>query len=229
MASEIQIAGPLQSPRYEEVLTTEALGFVAKLHRRLRDARLELLVRRECHLTDLREGLLPEFQEGTEGLRDSEWRVAPEAPDLRDRRVEITGPVERKMMINALNSGASVFMADFEDSLSPTWTNVVEGQANLIDAVRRRLAFTSPEGKEYRLHDETATLLVRPRGWHLAERHVLVDGEPMSASLFDFGLYFFHNAEELIRRGAGPYFYLPKLESHLEAKLWNEAFLHAQQ
>jgi len=228
MASEIRIAGPLHGPRSEEILTAKALGFVADLHRRLRDARRELLLRRERHLADLAGGLLPEFLDSTEGLRDSEWRVAPEAPDLRDRRVEITGPVERKMMINALNSGASVFMADFEDSLSPTWANVLEGQANLIDAVRRQIRFASPEGKEYTLNEKTATLMVRPRGWHLEERHLLIDGEPVSASLFDFGLYFFHNAEELIRRGSGPYFYLPKLESHTEARLWNEAFLHAQ-
>ena len=195
---------------------------------------LELLLfrralQRERHLEDLAAGLVPEFLDETRTVRnDAGWRVAPAPPDLEDRRVEITGPVERKMMINALNSGASVFMADFEDSLSPTWANVIEGQAGLIDAVRRTLSFTSPEGKEYRLADRTATLVVRPRGWHLEERHVLVDGRPMSASLFDFGLYFFHNAKELLARGTGPYFYLPKLESHHEARLWNEVFLLAQ-
>jgi malate synthase len=225
---EIRVAGPYHGPRYEQILTTRAIGFVADLHRRVRDAREELLVRRKRRLDDLATGLLPDFPSGTEGLRESEWRVAPEAPGLVDRRVEITGPVERKMMINALNSGANVFMADFEDSLSPTWQNVVEGQANLVDAVRREIGFVSPEGKEYRLNDQTATLVVRPRGWHLEERHLLVDGEPVSASLFDFGLYFFHNAEELIRRGAGPYFYLPKLESHTEARLWNQVFELAQ-
>jgi malate synthase len=229
MASDIRIIGPVQDPRYEEILTPKALGFVADLQRRLSAARRELLARRERRLADLAAGLLPDFPDDPEGLRSSEWQVAPEAPGLSDRRVEITGPVERKMMINALNSGASVFMADFEDSLSPTWANVVEGQANLIDAVRREIRFQSPEGKEYTLQEKTATLLVRPRGWHLDERHLLVDGEPVAASLFDFGLYFFHNAEELIRRGSGPYFYLPKLESHTEARLWNEAFLHAQE
>src|SRR6185437_3326896 len=150
-------------------------------------------------------------------------------PLLQDRRVEITGPTDRKMMINALNSGAQCFMADFEDSLSPTWQNVVEGQANLMDAVRGTLAFTSADGREYTLADRTAVLLVRPRGWHLEERHFQVDGEPVSASLFDFGLFMFHNAQELLRRGAGPYFYLPKLESHLEARLWNDVFLAAQE
>jgi malate synthase len=230
MASEIRVVGPL-GPRYEEILTTKALGLVADLQRRLGDVRSELLVRRERRLVDLSSGLLPEFPDETAQIRQEEWRVATEAPDLEDRRVEITGPVERKMMINALNSGASVFMADFEDALSPTWANVVEGQANLIDAVRREISFASPDGggKEYRLNDKVATLMVRPRGWHLEERHVLVDGAPVSASLFDFGLYFFHNAEELIRRGSGPYFYLPKLESHVEARLWNEVFVHAQE
>jgi malate synthase len=225
---DIRIVGPHHGPRYEQVLTTKALDFVARLERRVRDARRELLARRERRLADLEAGILPEFPDETEGLRESVWRVAPEAPGLVDRRVEITGPVERKMMINALNSGASVFMADFEDSLSPTWQNVVEGQANLIDAVRREISFANPDGKEYRLNEQIATLVVRPRGWHLDERHVLVDGEPVSASLFDFGLYFFHNAAELIRRGIGPYFYLPKLESHTEARLWNDVFEHAQ-
>jgi malate synthase len=225
---DIRVAGPYNGPRYEQVLTEKALDFVAGLERRVRDARRELLARRERRLADLEAGILPEFPDETEGLRESAWQVAPEAPGLVDRRVEITGPVERKMMINALNSGASVFMADFEDSLSPTWQNVVEGQANLIDAVRREIAFANPDGKEYRLNERIATLVVRPRGWHLDERHVEVDGEPMSASLFDFGLYFFHNAAELIRRGSGPYFYLPKLESHTEARLWNDVFVHAQ-
>lgn len=161
-------------------------------------------------------------------MRGGSWQVAETPPDLQDRRVEITGPVDRKMIINALNSGAKVFMADFEDALSPTWDNVIQGQKNLYDAVRRQIDFVSPEGKEYKLKDKVATLLVRPRGWHLVEKHVLVDGEPISASLFDFGLYFFHNAHELVRRGSGPYFYLPKLESHLEARLWNNVFNFAQ-
>src|SRR5215203_2378218 len=212
----------------DRVLTREALEFVAELQGRLGEARDDLLRRRILRMEDFSQGVELGFLEHSEAIRSSEWQVAPAPPDLQDRRVEITGPVERKMMINALNSGASVFMADFEDSLSPTWENVVDGQANLMDAVRRELAFRSPEGKEYRLNDRTAILLVRPRGWHLVERHVTVDDVPVSASLFDFGLYFFHNAEELVKRGSGPYFYLPKLESHLEAQLWNSAFEIAQ-
>ena len=228
--SPIDVAGAGTVPRQEEVLTGGALDFLTHLQRNTADAREELLLQRERRLEDIAAGLLPEFPDSTLAVReDAGWRVAPAPSDLDDRRVEITGPVERKMMINAFNSGASVFMADFEDALSPSWANVIEGQANLIDAVRRQLSFTSPEGKEYRLAERTATLVVRPRGWHLDERHVLVDGRPMSASLFDFGLYFFHNARELLARGTGPYFYLPKLESHHEARLWNEVFLLAQQ
>ncbi|HEV2846032.1 MAG TPA: malate synthase A, partial [Thermoanaerobaculia bacterium] len=188
----------------------------------------QLLQRRAQRLADYERGILLDFPDETREIRAGDWTVAPAPDDLQDRRVEITGPVDRKMMINALNSGASVFMADFEDSLSPTWANVIEGQANLMDAVRRELAFRSPEGKEYRLNDRTATLLVRPRGWHLLERHVTLDGVPVSASLFDFGIYFFHNAAELLKRGSGPYFYLPKMESHLEAQLWNRTFNAAQ-
>ena len=157
-------------------------------------------------------------------MREADWQVAPTPADLQDRRVEITGPCDRKMVINALNSGAKVFMADLEDASSPTWHNVVDGQQNLYDAVRRTITFANPDGREYRLNPETATLLVRPRGWHLDERHMTVDGEPVSGSLFDFGLYFFHNAKELIERGTGPYFYLPKLQSHREARLWNDVF-----
>jgi len=227
--SPIEVTGRKSGLPYEQILTPEALDFVAALQRDMFDAREELLIRRDRRLEDLAAGLLPEFLDETLAVReDSAWRVAPAPPDLLDRRVEITGPVERKMMINALNSGASVFMADFEDALSPSWDNVIEGQANLIDAVRRRLSFTSPEGKEYRLAEKPATLVIRPRGWHLEERHLLVDGEPVSASLFDFGLYFFHNARELLARGTGPYVYLPKLESHHEARLWNEVFVAAQ-
>ncbi|MBI4501601.1 MAG: malate synthase A [Gemmatimonadetes bacterium] len=212
-----------------QVLTDEALGFVARLHRQFNPTRLELLAARQARAAELDRGVLPDFLAPTAEIRrNQEWRVAPAPKDLEDRRVEITGPVERKMMINALNSGARVFMADFEDALSPTWENVVEGQANLIAAVRRSLEFTSPEGKAYRLNPQIATLLVRPRGWHLVERHLTVDGEPLSASLCDFGLYFFHNAAELLRRGSGPYFYLPKLESHREARLWNDVFHAAQ-
>src|SRR3989441_6511819 len=171
---------------------------------------------------------MPDFLSATRSVRDSEWRVAPAPKDLQDRRVEITGPTDRKMLINALNSGARVFMADFEDANAPTWSNLVEGQVNLIDAIERRIGFTSPEGKEYRLNDRVATLVVRPRGWHLDERHVEVGGTPVSGSLLDFGLYFFHNAERLLTKGSGPYFYLPKLESHLEARLWNDVFNFAQ-
>jgi malate synthase len=227
MASDIQVLGPVHGPQ-EQILTEKALGFVADLQRHFGPAREELLARRARRLADFAAGVRPEFLDSTSDVRETAWQVAPTAPDLFDRRVEITGPVERKMMINALNSGASVFMADFEDALSPTWDNVLEGQVNLVDAVRREIGFTTPEGKEYRLAEKTATLLVRPRGWHLEERHVLVDGRPISASLFDFGLYVFHNARELIDQGTGPYFYLPKLESHLEAQLWNHVFVTAQ-
>jgi malate synthase len=203
----------------DDVLSRDALAFVERLHRELNPRRLALLdQRRERHAA--RE--TPELVEAS-----GDWRVAETPADLRDRRVEITGPVDRKMMINALNSGAQAFMADFEDACSPTWENVVEGQRNVRDAVRRELALDTPE-KSYRLNDEVATLLIRPRGWQLVERHFEVDGEPVSASLFDFGLTFFHNAREQLERGTGPYFYLPKLESHLEARLWNDAFLLAQ-
>jgi malate synthase len=174
-------------------------------------------------------GDLPDFLPETAEVRDGDWRVSPAPDDLQDRRVEITGPVERKMMINALNSGARCFMADFEDANSPTWANCVEGQLNLVDAIERKIEFTSPEGKEYRLKDEVAVLIVRPRGWHLVERHMLVDGRPVSGSLFDFGLFFFHNAKRLLERGSGPYFYLPKLESQVEARLWNDVFVAAQE
>jgi malate synthase len=227
VASDIRVTGPIRG-RQEQILTQHALGFLLDLQRHFGPARDELLARRIRRQADFAAGTRPEFLDSTAEIREAPWQVAPAPPDLLDRRVEITGPVERKMMINALNSGASVFMADFEDALSPTWTNVLDGQINLIDTVRREISFNSPEGKEYRLNDKVATLLVRPRGWHLEERHVLVDGQPMSASLFDFGLYFFHNAKELISRGSGPYFYLPKLESHLEAQLWNRVFEFAQ-
>jgi malate synthase len=214
------------SPR---VLTPEALHFVAALHREFDPRRRELLARRAARQAELDAGAMPDFLTETAGIRSAEWSVAAAPVDLDDRRVEITGPVERKMMINALNSGARVFMADFEDALSPTWQNVVEGQANVMEAVRRTLTFDSPEGKAYRLNEETATLLIRPRGWHLVERHTTVQGEPVSASLFDFGLWFFHNAVELLARGSGPYLYLPKLENHLEARMWNDVFVFAQE
>jgi malate synthase len=216
-------------PAAAGVLTPEALAFVARLHREFNSVRERLLDSRRARQTELDRGVAPAFLPSTADVRAGDWSVAAAPADLDDRRVEITGPVERKMMINALNSGARVFMADFEDSLSPTWANVVEGQANLQEAVRRTLSFTSPEGKAYRLQERLATLVVRPRGWHLTDRHLLVDGQPVSASLLDFGLYMFHNAAELVTRGSGPYFYLPKLESHLEARLWNDAFLLAQE
>ena len=211
----------------EEILTTEALAFVERLQRELNPVRLELLRRRQERQQELDAGVNPGFLAETRELRESEWQVAPAPDDLQDRRCEITGPVDRKMMINALNSGARVFMADFEDANSPTWKNVVEGQANVRDAVRRKIALDTAE-KSYRLNDEIATLMIRPRGWHLPERHLTIDGEAASASLFDFGLVMFHNGRELLARGSGPYFYLPKLESHLEARLWARAFALAE-
>lgn len=226
-ATGVRVSGA-SLPDSDRVLTPEALGFVGELHRAFNPRRQALLARRKERQAELDSGTRPGFLADTRDVREGSWQVASAPEDLLDRRVEITGPTDRKMVINALNSGARVFMADFEDSLSPTWENVIEGQGNLIDAVRREIDFTSPEGKEYRLKDELATLVVRPRGWHLLERHVEVDGEPIAASLFDFGLYFFHNARALIERGSGPYFYLPKLEGHLEARLWNDVFVEAQ-
>jgi malate synthase len=226
--ADVSVVGPAVAES-ERVLTADALAFLAELHQEFGLRRNELLARRERRQADLDAGVMPDFLPETAGIRSAEWSVAPAPGDLVDRRVEITGPVERKMMINALNSGARVFMADFEDALSPTWQNVVEGQANVMEAVRRTLTFDSPEGKAYRLNEQTATLLIRPRGWHLVEGHATVDGEPVSASLFDFGLWFFHNAAELLALGSGPYLYLPKLESHLEARLWNDVFVFAQE
>ena len=214
--------------RAGEVLTKDALAFVARLQREFGGRRQELLKLRDERQTRIDAGELPNFLVTTSTVRDSDWQVAKAPKDLQDRRVEITGPTDRKMLINALNSGARVFMADFEDANSPTWSNLVEGQVNLTDAIERRIDFTSPEGKEYRLNEKIATLLVRPRGWHLDERHVEVDGKPMSGSLFDFGMFFFHNARRLLDKGSGPYFYLPKMESHLEARLWNDVFNLAQ-
>ena len=218
--------GPV--PGADRVLTEDALAFVADLQRRFGPLRVALLEGRHERQAELDAGVRPVFLVATQHVREAAWTVAPAPPDLEDRRVEITGPAEPKMMINALNSGARVFMADLEDALSPTWANVVGGQAALADAVRRTLAFESPEGKAYRLEERTATLVVRPRGWHLVESGMLVDGLPVSASLFDFGLYLFHNGAESRRRGSGPYFYLAKLESHHEARLWNEVFVHGQ-
>ncbi|HVE78328.1 MAG TPA: malate synthase A [Gemmatimonadaceae bacterium] len=211
------------------VLTPGAVAFLASLEREFGARRRELLARRRQRQAELDAGALPTLLPETSAVRAGDWRVASAPADLEDRRVEITGPVDRKMVINALNSGASCYMADFEDACSPTWENLIAGQGNMIDAVRRTISLTQAGGKSYSLAERTATLLVRPRGWHLDEAHVLVDGRPMSGSLFDFGLFFFHNARELLARGSGPYFYLPKMQSHLEARLWNDVFVFAQQ
>jgi len=225
--SGLVIRGPI-SPGFAEILTPEACAFLAGLFRKFEPRRQELLASRVARQERIDAGELPDFLPSTRAVREGSWKVAPAPADLLDRRTEITGPVDRKMVINALNSGAKVFMADFEDATSPTWENLIDGHINLRDAVRRTIVFASPEGKAYKLNDKTATLLVRPRGWHLPEKHVTLDGKPVSGSLFDFGLYFFHNAKELLARGSGPYFYLPKMESHLEARLWNDVFVHAQ-
>jgi malate synthase len=211
------------------ILTPEACRFVARLASRFEEQRRKLLAARAQRQRQISEGALPEFLDETREVRASTWSTAPIPRDLADRRVEITGPPERKMLINALNSGASVYMADFEDSNAPTWRNLIEGQINLRDAIRRQIEYTGPDGRKYALHPQTATLFVRPRGWHLDEKHVRIDGKPISGSLFDFGLFFFHNAAELLKRGSGPYFYLPKLESHREARLWNDVFVFAQE
>ncbi len=221
------LAGP--SPAQDEMLTAPAMEFVVGLQRRFDARRRELLERRVVRQQDIDAGRFPDFLPETLAVREGDWKVGPIPADLQDRRVEITGPVDRKMVINALNSDAKVFMADFEDSNSPTWQNNLQGQVNLRDAVAGTIEFTNPQGKHYSLKEQVATLFVRPRGWHLLEKHVLVDGQPVSGSLFDFGLFFFHNAHALIARGSGPYFYLPKLESHLEARLWNDVFVHAQE
>ena len=226
-ADGVQILGDM-TPAYAEILTADATRFLAELARRFEVTRQERLAARVKKQAELDAGALPDFPPETAGIRAKEWTVAPIPADLEDRRVEITGPVERKMIINALNSGASVFMADLEDSNSPTWQNNIEGQINLRDAINRTIGFVSPEGKRYELAEKTAVLLVRPRGWHLVEKRCLVDGQPISGSLFDFGLYFFHNAKALMARGTGPYFYLPKMESYLEARLWNDVFVFAQ-
>ena len=216
------------SPEFSEILTQKALEFVAKLQREYGARRNEALQARQDRQSRFDAGELPDFLPATKHIREADWTCAPIPKDLQDRRVEITGPTDRKMVINALNCGAKMFMADFEDANSPTWQNMVEGQINLRDAVRRRIGFTSPEGKEYSLNEQTAVLLVRPRGWHLDEKHVVVDGKPISGALFDFGLFFFHNARELLDRATGPYFYLPKIESHAEARIWNDVFNLAQ-
>lgn len=223
----VEVVGAV-SDGLDTILSAEALAFVAALQRQFNLRRQALMERRSERQVLFDNGALPDFLSDTEEVRFGSWQVAPTPEDLQQRWVEITGPVDRKMMIGALNSGADAFMADFEDALSPTWENVVNGQLNARDAVRREITFENPDGSLRQLNERIATLLIRPRGWHLDEKHVMVDGEPISASLFDFGIYMFHNAAERIARGTGPYFYLPKLESHLEARLWNDVFVAAQ-
>ena len=218
----------VESQTQAGILTSGAQAFLSKLAARFEPRRQELLARRRTVQQEIDHGKFPDFLPETAEIRQSEWKVAPIPKDLLDRRVEITGPVDRKMIINALNSGANVYMADFEDSNSPTWRNNIDGQQNLRDAIRGTIRYESPEGKQYRLGSNLATLVVRPRGWHLDEKHFLVDGKPISGALFDFGLFFFHNAAALLNKGTGPYFYLPKLEGHLEARLWNDVFCLAQ-
>jgi len=229
LARPAEVTAPIVG-RAAEVLTPEALAFLGELHRKFDARRLELLARRQARQKRFDAGESPDFLAETKSVRDGDWKVAPIPADLLDRRVEITGPTDRKMVINALNCGAKVFMTDFEDANAPTWANMVDGQVNLIDLWAGKLSFDDPaSGKSYRLNDKRAVLIVRPRGWHLPERHVVVDGQPMSGSLVDFGLYFFHNAKASLAQGSGPYFYLPKMESHLEARLWNDVFVLAQE
>src|SRR5712692_1308506 len=223
----VEVKGPVTDAS-SQVLTPKALEFLAAMARKFEDRRQELLAARVARQRRLDAGELPDFLPETVSIREKDWTVAPIPHDLQDRRVEITGPVDRKMIINALNSGANVYMADFEDSNAPTWQNNMEGQFNLRDAVDGTISFKSPQGKVYKLGQKLATLLVRPRGWHLVEKHFFVDGRPISGSLFDFGLFFFHNATRLVEKGTGPYFYLPKMESHHEARLWNDVFNFAQ-
>jgi malate synthase len=226
--NKIKIHAPCKEA-HQEILSTKALDFLQQLHERFNGRRLQLLERRRVRQREIEEGKLPDFLPETRAIREADWKVSPLPPDLLDRRVEITGPVSRKMIINALNSGAKVFMADFEDSNTPTWDNILQGQINLRDAVSGRIAFVNPQnGKHYQLKEKVATLMVRPRGWHLEEKHLSYNGQYLSGSLVDFGLYFFHNVVPLISRGSGPYFYLPKLESHEEARLWNDIFVFAQ-
>src|SRR5919106_1058613 len=228
MPSGVEVLGPIAAG-YAEILSADALAFLAELERRFGRTRAALLARRREMDARLQAVALPDFLRETKPIRERDWQIAPIPADLQDRRTEITGPVDRKMVVNALNSGASVYMADFEDATTPTWANLIEGQINLRDAIRREIDFTDPDsGKRYHLAGRIATLMVRPRGWHLPEAHVRIDGKPMSGALFDFGLYVFHNAKELTARGTGPYFYLPKLESHLEARLWNDVFMFAE-
>ena len=221
VASNIEILGPIL-PGFEEILSSEALCFLQELEQRFAERRKSLLEQRIERQIELDRGIMPDFLEATTHIRNSQWKVRPAPLDLQDRRVEITGPTDRKMVINALNSGAKVFMADFEDANSPTWKVGIEGQINLRDAVLRKIDFQAPNGKQYALNSEVATLMVRPRGWHMVEKKALLGGQPISASFFDFGLFYFHNAKALIERGSGPYFYLPKMESHQEARLWED-------
>ena len=227
-ADGVEIKGEI-GPRYEEVLTSDALAFLAEMHRKFQPTRAALLEARKVRQAEIDAGALPDFLEETKSIRESEWTVAPIPADLQDRRVEITGPVDRKMIINALNCGAKVFMADFEDASSPTWSNMMDGQINMMDLWRGKIDFTDERGKEYKLSDNPAVLLIRPRGWHLPEDHIHVDGEPIAGAFVDFGLYFFHNAKKQLEKGTGPYFYLPKMESHKEAALWNDVFVFAQE
>ncbi len=224
--AEVELIGPVGG--FAHILSAEALSFVADLEVEFGSRRYELLRARSDRQEQLDRGELPRFLEWTRGVREGDWKVAPVPADLMERKVEITGPVDRKMMINALNSGASMFMADFEDATSPTWANLIEGQANLIDAYRRTLSLETPD-KAYRLNERTARLIIRPRGWHLPERHLRVNDQPVSASFFDFGMYLFHGGRAALEAGTGPYLYLPKLESHLEARLWNDVFVYSQE
>ncbi len=224
----INITAPLTTEQYA-ILTHEALAFIAELARKFEPVRQSLLKRRVQRQAELDAGKLPDFLDETADVRNSDWTIAPVPAELLDRRVELTGPAERKMLINGLNAGASVYMADMEDSMTPTWLNVIDAQINLRDAVARTIKHVNPDGKTYRLNEKISVMFMRPRGWHMVEKHVTVDGKPVSASLFDFGLYFFHNAKALLSRGTAPYFYLPKMESYLEARLWNDVFIHAQE
>src|SRR6185503_12857565 len=224
-AQDIQVIGRVTA-EFAQILTPQALEFVAKLHRTFESRRQELLARRTARQKEFDAGKLPDFLPETRQVRENDWKIAGQPKDLLDRRVEITGPTDRKMVINALNCGASTFMADFEDANCPTWFNMVDGQVNLRDAVHGTISLQQGD-KSYRLNDKVAVLLPRPRGWHLDEKHLLIDGQPVAGAIFDFGLFFFHNAKALLARGSGPYFYLPKMESHLEARLWNDIFNRA--
>jgi malate synthase len=228
LQDDVSIKAPMKE-RYSEILSEEAVQFIAQLHVTFNEERKFLLDERQKLQKRIDEGFLPGKNQETAHIRSSEWKVGPIPDDLQDRRTEITGPVDRKMVINALNSGARVYMADFEDANSPTWDNCMQGQINLYDAIRRKIDFSLENGKSYQLNETIATLKVRPRGWHLEEKHLLIGNEPISASLFDFGLFFFHNAKYLVEKGSGPYFYLPKLENHKEATLWNKVFEKAQE